>query len=91
MEVGLEKSPLALDSSAFITLPEPKTNPLLLKFTTMVDPEQNAPEIGSVTSVLLPVKFSDSGIALEVDFVVKAISLAETSEDNEMLIKSIAR
>ena len=57
----------------------------------MVEPEQNEPEIGSVTSKLLPVKFSDSGIELEVDFVVKAISLAETRVDNEMLIKSIAR
>ena len=57
----------------------------------MVDPEQNVPEIGRVTSVLEPVKFSNSGIALEVDFDIKAISLAETRVDNEMLIKSIAR
>ena len=89
--VGLEKLPLASESSAFIWLPEPKLNPRLLKFTTMVDPEQNVPEIGSVTSVLEPVKFSNSGIALEVDFDIKANSLAETRVDNEMLIKSIAR
>jgi hypothetical protein len=57
----------------------------------MVDPEQNEPEIGRVTSVLEPVKFSNSGIALEVELVEEAISLAETRDDNEMLIKSIAR
>ena len=85
------KFPLASESSAFITLSVPKTLPTLLKLTTMVEPEQNVPEIGSVTSKLLPVMFSDSGIALEVDFVVKAISLAETRVDKEMLIKSIAR
>ena len=62
-----------------------------MKFTTMVDPEQKEPEIGRVTSELEPVKFSTSGIALEVDLVEEAISLAETREDNEMLIKSIAR
>jgi hypothetical protein len=57
----------------------------------MVDPEQKEPEIGRVTSELEPVKLSNSGIALEVDLVEEAISLAETREDNEMLIKSIAR
>jgi hypothetical protein len=36
----------------------------------MVDPEQNVPEIGSVTSVLPPVMFSDSGNDLEVNLVV---------------------
>ena len=57
----------------------------------MVEPEQKEPEIGRVASKLLPIMFSDSGIELEVDFDTKAISLAETRVDNEMLIKSIAR
>jgi hypothetical protein len=57
----------------------------------MVDPEQNEPEIGSVTSDALPAVFSDSGTAFIVNFVKKAPSLAETSEVKVVLRKSIAR